>query len=74
VIENAEAAKYVSDLFLDINTRLLQSVDKIEGACTPDELHTYRRRVATLSYSTYEQILVPIYRKHPDLKPPELEI
>lgn len=74
VIDNAQAAKYVSELFLDINERLTESVDKIEGACTPEEFQTYRRRVGTLVYSTFEQILVPIYRKHPSLKPPNLEI
>ena len=74
MIENAQAAKYVSELFRDINERLMQSVDKIEGACTPEEFQTYHRRVGTLVYSTYEQILVPLYKKHPDLKPPNLEI
>src|SRR5580692_1911736 len=74
VIHDAQAAKYVSDLFRDINQRLLESLDNVESACTAEEFHTYKRRVATLSYSTFEQILVPIYREHPSLKPPELEI
>jgi hypothetical protein len=74
VIENPQAAKHVSELFQDINERLMGSADKIESSCTPEEVQTYRRRVGTLVYSAFEQILVPIYKKHPDLKPPNLEI
>jgi hypothetical protein len=74
MIQNAEAAKYVSDLFLDINERLGLSLEKIEAACTPEEFQTYKRRLGTILYSTCEEILLPIYRKHPKLKPPAFEI
>ena len=74
MINDIQTAKYVSELFLEINERLTESVDKIENSCSSEEFETYRRRVGTLVYSTFEQILIPIYKKHPSLKPPDLEM
>jgi hypothetical protein len=74
VLENVETAKHVSELLLEINERLSESIGKVQDSCSPEEFLIYRRRVGTLVYSIFEQILDPIYIKHPGLKPPELEI
>jgi hypothetical protein len=74
VFENTETAKYVSDLLLEINGRLSESIERVQETSAPDEFATYHRRVGTLVYSVFEQILVPIYIKHPELKPPNLEL
>jgi hypothetical protein len=74
VIENPDIARYVSDLLLDVNGRLIESIEKVEQNCSADELVLYRRRVGKLVNAVFEAILEPIYREHPDLKPPELEM
>ena len=73
MIENSRTAKYVSDLLLNINGQLLESIGNVEKDCSPDEFIIYRRRVGTLVNSIFEQILEPIYERHPTLKPPGLE-
>jgi hypothetical protein len=74
MLDNAETAKYVSDLFFEVNERLSESIERVEETCAPDEFLDYRRRVGTLVYEVYEKILVPIYIRHPKLKPPNLEL
>ena len=74
MINDIQMASRVSELFLNINEQLTQSIHEVEDASTHEEFENYRRRVGTLIYSTFEQILIPIYRRHPSLKPPELEI
>lgn len=71
---DAETAKYVSDLLLNINGLLDESVAKVKGGCTPEEFTAYRRAVGGLINSIFEEILEPVYVKHPTLKPPDLEM
>ncbi len=71
---DAETAKYVSDLLLNINGLLDESVGKVRDGCTPEEFTIYRRTVGSLINSIFEEILEPIYVKHPALKPPNLEM
>jgi hypothetical protein len=74
LITNVKTAEYVSKLLLDINGQLNESVETVERGCTPDEFTAYRRCVGRLINSIFEDILEPIYVKHPTLKPPELEM
>jgi len=74
MIADANTAKYVSDLLLDINGQLNESIERVQEASTAEEFANYRRRVGTLINSIFEEVLEPIYRKHPNLKPPELEM
>jgi len=74
VLDSVETAKYVSELLLEINERLSESMERVQDTCSPENFLNYRRRVGTLVYSVFEQFLDPIYIKHPELKPPELEI
>ena len=74
MLDSVETAKYVSELVLEIKERLSESIESVQDSCSPENFLNYRRRVGTLVYSIFEQILDPIYIQHPELKPPELEI
>ncbi len=73
MIENVETAEYVSRLLLNLNCQLNESVERVERASSPEEFTTYRRCVGRLINSIFEDILEPLYVKHPALKPSELE-
>ena len=73
MLGNLEAARYVSELFLEMNGRLNESIETVQNTCAPEEASAYRRRIGTLVNSVFEEILEPIYAEHPQLKPPELE-
>ena len=73
MIENEEAAKYLNELLLDINGRLIESIHKVEEICSVDESAIYKRRIGRLVNAIFESLLEPIYQEHPALKPPELD-
>lgn len=73
MIKDPNAAKLVSDLLLQINGELNESVAKVKNGCSPDEFTAYRRCVGRLINSIFEDVLEPIYVLHPGLKPPGLE-
>ena len=74
MIGNVKTAEYVSKLLLDVNGQLNESVAVVESGCSADEFTAYRRCIGRLINSIFEDILEPIYIKHPTLKPPELEM
>ena len=73
MIENPGVAKYVSDLLLDINGRLNESIGEVEQKCSAEESKLYKRRAGKIVDAIFEVILEPIYLEHPGLKPPGLE-
>jgi hypothetical protein len=64
----------VSKLLLDINGQMEESLASVEGGSSPDEFKAYRRCIGRLINSIFEEILEPIYVKHPALKPSGLEM
>jgi hypothetical protein len=73
LIENVETAECVSKLLLNLNSQLNESVERVERGSSPDEFTTYRDASGGLSIQFFEDILEPLYAKHPTLKPRELE-
>jgi hypothetical protein len=73
LIDDQATAKFVSELLLEFNGRLIESIAKIEQSCSPEESGLYKRRVGKIVNAIYEVILEPIYLKHPELKPPGLD-
>jgi RecG-like helicase len=41
--------------------------------CTPDEYLNYKRAIGAVVYEVFERILEPLYLKHPELRPPEMD-
>lgn len=74
MLNNPEAAECVSDELLEINVRLNESIQRIQGQCSPKEFSAYQKRVGVLINSIFEQILEPIYAKDPALRPPHWEL
>ena len=74
VIENRETAEHLSELLLSVNGQLIGSLAMVEKTASPNEFIEYRRRVGTLVNGVFESLLEPIYAKHPELKPPDLEM
>ena len=73
MIKNKEIAKDVSDLMLEIGSKLNGSVAKVQQHCTQDETDRYRKIVGVLMGEMLLEVMNPIYRDHPDLKPSGLK-
>ena len=73
MIEDRETAKYVLQLFLDINNQMDKSIVAIENKVSPAEFKAYKNGVGYVMFEVFERIIVPICEEHPSLKPPEIE-
>jgi hypothetical protein len=74
LIEDPKTAKYVMELFLNINDQMDQSVVTVAKETTAEECKAYKRGVGYVMYEVFEKIIVPICKQHPSLKPPGLEL
>ena len=73
MFENPETAKYILQRFLDINDQTDESIIAIEKRADPEEYKALKRGVGYVMYEVFEKIIEPICKRHPSLKPPEME-
>jgi hypothetical protein len=73
LFENPDTAKYVLQVFLTINDQMNDSIRAVESQISPEELKTFKRSVGHVMYEVFEQIVEPICKRHPSLRPPEME-
>jgi hypothetical protein len=62
-------ARQVSDLMLDISARLNRSVSLVQETVSAEEFALYRRAVGRIMGDILLEVLNPLYRDHPGLKP-----
>ena len=64
-----EAAQRIATSILNINEQLNESIRQVQPELTPDELKAYKRAVDYVVYDVFDEILEPLYARHPSLKP-----
>jgi hypothetical protein len=72
MIKNAEIARQISDLMIEIGGRLDGSVLVVQQRCSPEEFRVYRRAIGQVLGDMLD-ILNPLYEEHPSLKPSQME-
>lgn len=72
-MKNELVARQISELMLDIGSRLDRSVELIRQNATSDEFMIYRRAVGAVMAEILLEVLNPLYDQHPSIKPPELD-
>ena len=72
MINNLDIAKQISDLMLECGARLDKSVALVRDECAPDDFQMYRRAVGKVMGEILLEVLNPLYKTHPTLKPPEM--
>ena len=73
MIDNEAAAKHVSELLLEINNRLIETIRTVDQSSSAEQSLLYKKGIGKIVNAIFEVILEPIYEKHPDLKPPGLQ-
>ena len=69
---NKEIAAEISDLMLECSKKLDASIDRVMSTCSEDESKRYRHAVGELMGIMLLDVMNPIYRAHPELKPSQL--
>jgi len=73
LFENQETAKHILQVFLNINGQMDESIVEIEKGTTPEEMKAFKRAVGYVMYEVFDKIIEPICKRHPSLKPPEMQ-
>ena len=72
MIKDPEVAKQINELMLEYGKKLDLSVKLVFENCSKQELFDYRRAVGKVMGNMLTEIMNPLYKTHPDLKPNEL--
>jgi hypothetical protein len=73
MIKDFLIAQQVSDLMIEFQGRLNDSITAVQEQCSPEEFKAYRLAVAKIMAETLLEVMNPLYAQHPSIKPPELE-
>ena len=68
-----EVAQYISDLMIEFGGRLDSSIQVVGAQVPQEELQAYKRAVGKVLGEMLLEIMNPLYRVHPSLKPHGLE-
>jgi hypothetical protein len=66
---DVKAATEIRDRVLKCIAELNEAVRASQDECSDVEFRTFRKTCGSLMYDLWEQLLVPIFREHPQLKP-----
>jgi hypothetical protein len=69
MIKDAKIAKQISDLMLEIFSRVDASLAEVNKTCTPQEVSAYRKATSHVVGPIVMDVLEPLYKTHPALKP-----
>jgi tetratricopeptide (TPR) repeat protein len=72
VINDRDIAAAISDLMLELGRKLNDSLRVVQERCTEEETRAYREAISRILLDQLIEIMNPIYRAHPDLKPANL--
>jgi hypothetical protein len=74
VIDDLKTAKYVMQMFLNINNQMDESIRNVAKIASAEECKAYKRGVGYVICEVFEKIIEPICKRHPSLKPPGLKL
>ena len=71
MIKDAQVAQIISDLMVEYLGKLDRSIALVKEKCTEKEFKEYRSAAAkVMGYMIYE-VMNPLYKEHPEIKPKE---
>jgi hypothetical protein len=73
LFRDEEIAKHILQVFLSINGQMDDAIRSVERKTSDEEHNAFKRGVGHVMYEVFEQIVEPICKQHPSLKPPEME-
>jgi hypothetical protein len=69
MISNASVAKQINELMLDLFRRIDESVATVKEQCPPEEAVAYQKAVGRVAGPIVMDVLEPLYKQNPSLKP-----
>ena len=73
MFEDKEIAQHILQVFLGINGEMDDAIRSVERKTSSEEYKAFKLGVGHIMYEVFEKIIEPICKRHPSLKPPEME-
>jgi len=74
MIKNRRVAEQISKLMLETGAGIDDSIGLVKDQCTEKEFQSYRKAAGRVMGEILLEILNPIFKEHPELKPKELYV
>ncbi|VAW47642.1 hypothetical protein MNBD_GAMMA03-1591 [hydrothermal vent metagenome] len=72
MINNKITATKINNLMLEFGAKLDNTVNFVKKECNQSDFDAYKKGVGKIMGTMLLEIMNPIYKEHPDLKPKEL--
>lgn len=69
MISDPQIATQISRLMLDIFRQVDESLALVRERCPPEEVAAYQKATGLVAGPIVMDVLEPLYRRHPELKP-----
>jgi len=69
MIDNPTVAKQISDLMMEMFTRLSDSCATVKEHCSAEEYAAYVKGTSKIAQGIVFGVMEPLYEKNPNLKP-----
>jgi len=66
-----DIARQVSNIMIELTGKMNQSILLVQENCSLEEFNDYRKKMGYVMGRVYYDFMLPIYRKYPDIEPPE---
>ncbi len=73
MIKDVEVARDISNLMVEFGARLNDSLFPVMEKCSPEEFQAYRRAVGKIMGEMVLEVMNPLYKQHPSIKPKEMD-
>ncbi len=70
-ISDPSVAEQISGMMLEFTTNLERSANHVHAICPPEESKAYKKAAAGIYIEIFLNVLEPLYKQHPSLKPPD---
>lgn len=74
MIREKVVAEKISSLVLQCGRELDESVALVKESCSDEEFSTYRKAIGKIMGELLIEVMNPLYKLHPEIKPPDLYI
>lgn len=66
---NNQVAAEIVALMRECSDKLNVSVQRVKDTCSEDVFWEYRKTIGTIMASMYLDVMLPIFKEHPELEP-----
>ena len=74
MISNKDLANEVATTLIAVSAQISETVALVKERGTDEELRHYRRIAGAIMGAIFLEALTPIFKRHPELTPPQLNV